>query len=480
MSSSSTPQKTGINGLVLRSAIVASVGGLIFGFDTAVISGALGSISELWHLEGVFGVGFVVAIATIGTVIGAIIAGRLAEQYGRHKILFVIGFLYILGSLGTAFAAGPAMFDVFRFLGGIGVGMSSVVAPIYTAEISPAAVRGRLVGLVQFNIVFGILVAYLSNFIINKIFGDPIYDAANNLIVDERWRWMLGIMAVPAVLFVALLFTTPETPRWLISHGFEEGGVKVSRKLCNTRAESDQQLAEIHGQIEEDRKLAGNKTSLFAPRYRKVVLMAFAIAAFNQLSGINAILYYAPIVFENAGASDSMASLLPVFVGLMNLVATMTALTVIDKLGRRTLMIVGSFGYLISLGFITAVMFYYESIKDGAFDGTSVTLVLIGLLVFIAAHAFGQGSVIWVFISEIFPQEVRASGQSFGSMTHWIFAAITTYAFPSIIGGLGGGAAFLLFFVCMVGQLFWVFRVMPETKGVPLEKMAAKLGLDKA
>ncbi|MFN8049458.1 MAG: sugar porter family MFS transporter [Ancrocorticia sp.] len=469
MSSSPAPQKTGVNGLVIRSAIVASLGGLIFGFDTAVISGAISSLEKVFGLTA-FDTGFVVAIATVGTVLGAIIAGRLAEQYGRHKILFAIGVLYILASLGTALAINLPMLDVFRFIGGIGVGMSSVVAPIYTAEISPAAIRGRLVGLVQFNIVFGILLAYLSNFIINQIMGDNL----------DKWRWMLGVMAVPSILFFILLFTTPETPRWLISHGREQQGVATSRKLCSTQAESDQQLAEIRGQIEEDRKLSGTKVSLFAPRYRKVVMMAFLIAAFNQLSGINAILYYAPKVFENAGASESLATLLPVFVGLMNLVATMTALTVIDKLGRRTLMLVGSIGYLISLGFIAAVMFYYENAKGGAFDGTSVTLVFVGLLVFIAAHAFGQGSVIWVFISEIFPQEVRASGQSFGSMTHWIFAAITTYAFPPVISFLGGGVAFLLFFVFMVGQLFWVLRVMPETKGVPLEKMAAKLGLDKA
>ena len=473
MSSSSTSQKSGVNGLVIRSAIVASLGGLIFGFDTAVISGAIHSLEIVFDLTA-FDVGFVVAIATIGTVLGAIIAGRLAENFGRHKILFAIGVLYILASFGTALAINLPMLDFFRFFGGIGVGMSSVVALIYTAEIAPAAIRGRLVGLVQFNIVFGILLAYLSNFVINQVMGTLAEGVA-----DERWRWMLGVMAVPSVIFFLLLFTTPETPRWLISHGFEDGGVKVSRKLCSTREESDYQLAEIRGQIEEDRKLEGKKASLFAPRYRKIVLMAFLIAAFNQLSGINAILYYAPKVFTEAGASESLASLLPVFVGLMNLVATMTALTVIDKLGRRTLMLVGSVGYLVSLGFIAAVMFYYEVGKGGAFDGTSVTLVFIGLLVFIAAHAFGQGSVIWVFISEIFPQEVRASGQSFGSMTHWIFAAITTYAFPPIISALGGGVAFLFFFVFMIGQLFWVLKVMPETKGVPLEKMAAKLGLDK-
>ena len=465
-SEAATQERSGANGLVIRSAIVASIGGLIFGFDTAVISGTTKALERVYEL-GDFGLGLTVAIATVGTIIGALISGNLADRYGRKKMLFVIGAFYVLGALGTALSpgnpAGHGIFMLFRFLGGIGVGMSSVCAPIYTAEIAPPAQRGRLVGLLQFNIVLGILLAYLSNFVIRGVVNGP-----------SDWRWMLGVMSVPAFAFLALLVTVPETPRWLMAHGRTDEATTISRKLCRTADESEAQITELRAQIEQDAATRATKVPFFTKRYRKVILMAFCIAMFNQLSGVNAILYYAPVVMQKAGASDSASYLMSVAVGLMNLVATMTALTVIDKIGRRSLMIVGSCGYLLSLGFLTAVMFGFE----GHFNSTSSVLVLIGLLVFIAAHAFGQGSVIWVFISEIFPNRVRARGQSLGSMTHWTFAAITTYAFPPIIGALGGGVAFAFFFGCMCGQLLWVLKVMPETKGVPLEKMSAKLGLD--
>ena len=465
-SEAATQERSGANGLVIRSAIVASIGGLIFGFDTAVISGTTKALERVYEL-GDSGLGLTVAIATVGTIIGALISGNLADHYGRKKMLFVIGAFYVLGALGTALSpgnpAGHGIFMLFRFLGGIGVGMSSVCAPIYTAEIAPPAQRGRLVGLVQFNIVLGILLAYLSNFVIRGVVNGP-----------SDWRWMLGVMSVPAFAFLALLVTVPETPRWLMAHGRTDEATTISRKLCRTTDESEAQITEIRAQIEQDAANRATKVPFFTKRYRKVILMAFCIAMFNQLSGVNAILYYAPVVMQEAGASDSASYLMSVAVGLMNLVATMTALTVIDKIGRRSLMIVGSCGYLLSLGFLTAVMFGFE----GHFNSTSSVLVLIGLLAFIAAHAFGQGSVIWVFISEIFPNRVRGRGQSFGSMTHWTFAAITTYAFPPIIGALGGGVAFAIFFGCMCGQLLWVLKVMPETKGVPLEKMSAKLGLD--
>ncbi len=467
MSNTATPQKSsGANSLVIRSAIVASLGGLIFGFDTAVISGTTTSLQRVYELSS-SGLGFTVAIATIGTILGALFSGQLADKYGRRNMLFVIGAFYILGALGTALAPegalGHNVFMFFRFLGGVGVGMSSVCAPIYTAEIAPPAQRGRLVGLVQFNIVLGILLAYLSNFIIRQIAPEPI-----------AWRWMLGVMAAPAVIFVLLLLTVPETPRWLMAHGREEEAVRTSRQLCRTQEESDIQVAEIRAQLVQDAEARATKVPFFTKRYRKVILLAFAIAMFNQLSGVNAILYYAPVVMQQAGASDNASYLMSVAVGFMNLVATMTALTVIDRIGRRSLMIVGSIGYLISLGFLTIIMFRYQ----GHYNATSSMLVLVGLLVFIAAHAFGQGSVIWVFISEIFPNRVRGRGQSFGSLTHWTFAAATTYAFPPVIDKLGGGIAFAIFFVFMCGQLVWVLKVMPETKGVPLEEMAAKLGLE--
>ena len=450
-----------VNALVIRSAVVAAIGGLIFGFDTAVISGANSALKKQFDLDN-GGLGLTVAIATVGTILGALIGGRLADRYGRKNLLFAIGILYVMGSLGTALAPTHAFLMAFRFFGGIGVGLSSVCAPIYTAEIAPARIRGRLVGLVQFNIVLGILLAYLSNYIIQMI------------ITDEKvaWRWMLGVMLIPSVAFLLLLVTVPETPRWLMSRGRNKEAVEISRRLCSTRAESEEQIAEIREQLAADRT-KGSLSDFFSRRYSKVVFFAFIIAMCNQLSGINAILYYAPEVLEKAGASEDQRYLMSVAVGVMNLIATMAALTVIDKIGRRSLMIVGSIGYLLSLGFLTGVMFMYE----GHFDSTSSMLVLVGLLFFIAAHAFGQGSVIWVFISEIFPNKVRGLGQSFGSLTHWVFAAITTFAFPTVIGSWGGGFAFLIFFVCMCGQLFWVLKMMPETKGVPLEEMESKLGL---
>jgi len=449
--------------LVIRSAIVAAVGGLIFGFDTAVISGANAALKVQFNLDD-GGLGATVAIATVGTIIGALIGGRSADRFGRRKLLFFIGILYVLGALGTALAPSHLVLMIFRFVGGIGVGLSSVCAPIYTAEIAPARVRGRLVGLVQFNIVLGILVAYLSNYIIDLIVHDQ----------EIAWRWMLGVMVVPSVLFLVFLMTVPETPRWLMARGHEEKAIAISRRLCNTVEESDEQIQEIRDQL----AAAGSQATLsqfFTRRYFKVIALAFFIAMFNQLSGINAILYYAPEVMKQAGADDNAALLMSVGVGLMNLIATMAALTVIDRIGRRSLMIVGSIGYLVSMGFLTAVMFMFQ----GHFNSTSSTLVLIGLLVFIAAHAFGQGSVIWVFISEIFPTRVRGLGQSLGSLTHWVFAAITTYAFPPIIGAWGGGWAFSIFLVCMFGQLVWVLTKMPETKGIPLEEMEDKLGLNK-
>jgi len=449
--------------LVIRSAIVAAVGGLIFGFDTAVISGANAALKVQFNLDD-GGLGATVAIATVGTIVGALIGGRSADYFGRRKLLFFIGILYILGALGTALAPSHLVLMIFRFVGGLGVGLSSVCAPIYTAEIAPAKVRGRLVGLVQFNIVLGILVAYLSNYIVAQIVHDP----------QIAWRWMLGVMVVPSVLFLVFLVAVPETPRWLMAKGHEEKAIAISRRLCNTVEESDEQIQEIRDQL----AAAGSQATLsqfFTRRYFKVIALAFFIAMFNQLSGINAILYYAPEVMKQAGADDNAALLMSVGVGLMNLIATMAALTVIDRIGRRSLMIVGSIGYLVSMGFLTAVMFMFQ----GHFNSTSSTLVLIGLLVFIAAHAFGQGSVIWVFISEIFPTRVRGLGQSLGSLTHWVFAAITTYAFPPIIGAWGGGWAFSVFLVCMFGQLVWVLTKMPETKGIPLEEMEDKLGLNK-
>ncbi len=485
--------------LVIRSAVVASLGGLIFGFDTAVISGAQDGIvatfgekvapginaqypdaadacknvakgvwvsgSQCVHLSPAI-LSFTVTTALIGTIIGALVAGRPADRYGRKKMLIIIGVLYVICSIGSALAPEGHLWVLWvaRLLGGLGVGAASVVAPIYTAEVAPPAQRGKLVGLVQFNIVLGILVAYASNAIIRAIVGtDP---------GDPSWRWMLGVMVVPSAIFLALLPTVPESPRWLAAIGRMDAARAITDRLCSTPEEADLQMAEIRDSLSAE--AARGRTRFFTRGHRKVILLAVAIAFFNQMSGINAILYYAPKVMQDAGASDNAAYLMSIAVGAMNLVATMAALTVIDRLGRRKLMLVGSIGYLISLGFLAGVMFKYE----GAFNSTSSVLVLIGLMVFIAAHAFGQGAVIWVFISEIFPNRVRGQGQSLGSLTHWVWAAITTFAFPPIIAALGGGVAFGIFFVVMVLQLLWVLRVMPETKGVPLEEMEARLGLE--
>ncbi|MFP5415713.1 MAG: sugar porter family MFS transporter [Actinomycetes bacterium] len=450
--------------LVVRSALVASIGGLIFGFDTAVISGTTEQLKAYFGLDDAY-LGWTVGVALLGTILGALTAGKPADRYGRKKVLFVIGILYLAGALGSALATNVVVLEVFRFLGGIGVGAASVCAPIYTAEIAPAKVRGRLVGLVQFNIVLGILLAYLSNTIVRALINDPNVD----------WRWMFGVMVVPSAVFLFMLFTVPETPRWLMANGQEAEGRAIIAKLSRSKEEADFQIMEIDASLAAAENAP--KVPFFTRGHFKVIMLAFMIAMFNQMSGINAILYYAPVVMIEAGATTDAAFQMSIAVGFMNLLATMTALTVIDKIGRRKLMIIGSIGYIISLGFLSGLMFYYENALAGAFDGTSSVLVLVGLLVFIAAHAFGQGSVIWVFISEIFPNRIRGRGQSFGSLTHWVFAWITSTAFPGVIAALGGGVAFAVFAVFMVGQLVWVLKVMPETKGVPLEEMEAKLGL---
>ncbi len=379
------------NALVLRSAIVAALGGLLFGFDTAVISGTTQDLERVYRISG-FTLGFTVATALIGTVVGALVAGPPVDRYGRKKVLFAIGILYLVGALGTGLVSNLVLFQIFRFLGGIGVGVASVVAPIYTAEIAPPKLRGRLVGLVQFNIVLGILLAYLSNFVIG-----------NTLPEDIAWRWMFLVMAFPAAIFFLLLFTVPETPRWLFSVGRRDEAVEVVRRTTQSREEAEFEIREIEQSLAEQQGQA--RAAFFVRRNRKVIMLAVAVAAFNQLSGINAVLYYAPDIFRLAGAGES-AALQSVIIGLVNLVTTMAALTVIDKIGRRRLMLVGSIGYLVSLGSLAVIFFVY----DGQFPGFSSILVLAGLVVFIAAHAFGQGAVIWVFISEIFPNRIRGRG----------------------------------------------------------------------
>jgi sugar porter (SP) family MFS transporter len=427
-----------------RNAIVASLGGFLFGFDTAVISGVETSIQHLWSLDKVSH-GFTVASALLGTVIGSLIAGRPAEKYGRKKVLQAIGMLYLVTSLVTAFTPSWLPFVIFRFLGGIGVGASSVVGPMYISEISPAERRGRLVALFQFNVVSGILIAFLSNYL---LFG----------ISEDAWRWMLGIQAIPSLIFFVLVFFVPESPRWLIKNGkdAEAEGVLASIGESNVGLA----LKNIKESLRSEVGLI--KESLFNGKYNKPIMYVVVLAMFNQLSGINAIMYYAPRIFEMTGLAKDTALLQAVSIGLTNMIFTLLAISVIDKFGRKTLLIIGSVGMVISLGLVTYT-FYTKS-----FGGYSIMIYLVG---FIAFFAFSQGAVIWVFMSEIFPNKVRSQGQTLGSFTHWIMAAIISGIFPVLAESSenGGFYSFLLFTVMMVLHGFFAWKVLPETKGKSLE-----------
>jgi SP family xylose:H+ symportor-like MFS transporter len=458
-----------IKGALLRSAAIAALGGLLFGFDTAVISGAEGTLKLIFsdtynHLSEFIGNpgswhGFTVASALIGTIIGSILVGKPADKHGRRKMLFVLGALYLISALGSALAWNWASFMVFRFIGGLAVGGSSVVAPMYNAEISPAKFRGRMVALTQFNIVFGVLLAFSSNYIISSMnLGDAI------------WRWMFGVEALPALTFFCLLFINPRSPRWLIAQKKIEEARNVISLLGADADNVEEELQEIQDSLKAEQD--GPKETLFQSRYIKPIMLAMAIAIFNQLSGINALMYYAPRIFGMAGFAEGSAMLSSVGVGIVNLIFTMSALLIIDHFGRKKLMVVGSIGYIISLG-ATAWTFYQQGTD---FNQTGSLVVLVSLLVFIAAHAFGQGAVIWVFISEIFPNRVRARGQALGSFTHWFMAAAISWTFP-IFAEASGGLIFTIYAICMVGQLIWVLMVMPETKGITLEKMQEKLGI---
>ncbi|HEX8061540.1 MAG TPA: sugar porter family MFS transporter, partial [Cyclobacteriaceae bacterium] len=370
------------SGTAIGNSIVAALGGFLFGFDTAVISGVEKSIQELWHLSSTAH-GFTVSSALLGTVVGALIAGAPAEKYGRKKILQAIGVLYLATSLATALTHTWEVFVFFRFLGGIGVGASSVVGPMYISEISPAARRGRLVALFQFNVVSGILIAFISNYI---LFG----------VSDEAWRWMLGVQAIPAALYFSLVFLVPESPRWLIKHGRNSEALEVLGKIGEE--DPGKALNDISGSLHTE---SGKSEKLFTKTYSAPVFYAVAIAMFNQLVSINAIMYYAPRIFEMTGLAKDGALLQAVSIGATNMVFTLLAISVIDKLGRRTLMIIGSFGIILSLGLVSWAFFTKE------YGGYSV---MIYLIVFIAFFALSQGAVIWVFISEIFPNSVRSKG----------------------------------------------------------------------
>jgi sugar porter (SP) family MFS transporter len=437
-------------GYAIAISLIAALGGFLFGFETAVISGAEKTIQQLWQLSSGWQ-GFTVASSLIGTVIGSLIAGVPAQKYGRKKVLTVIAILYLLSAIGCALTPVWLLFITFRFIGGIAVGASSVVGPMYISEVAPPQIRGRLAGSFQLMIVGGIFIAYVTNFFFAD-FG------------DSGWRWMLGIMIIPAALFAILLRFIPESPRWLVLNNRDEEAQAIFVKTGETDA--------IH-LIREEHELSktGVKESLFNGKYKKPILYAVLLAMFNQLSGINAILYYAPRIFEMAGFDKADAYLQPVYIGAANLLFTIIAMTVIDKFGRKTLLLIGCVGLIVFLG-LTANAFS----GDGAL-GKNVLFYLLG---YIAFFAFSQGAVLWVFISEIFPNSVRSQGGSLGSFTHWIMAAIISWTFPVIVEGSpdGGFYSFVFYAVMMLVALIFIWKVMPETKGRSLEQIQKDLGIE--
>lgn len=437
-------------------SITVALGGFLFGFDTAVISGCEKTIQQLWSLSD-GQIGQAVAAALYGTILGAIFGGIPAERFGRRTTLFWVAALYFISAIGTAIAGDVLTLSIFRFFGGLGVGASSVVAPMYISEISPTEQRGRLTAMFQFNIVFGILMAYFSNYIIGM----------SGMEAGESWRWMLGVQAIPAAIFLVLIFAVPESPRWQI---LKKGNTEAARRTLQiiNPATAEQAIQEIQqGRVADGENSSAGLGEFFAGKYRFPILLAFLFGFFNQVSGINAVIYYAPRIFEAAGLGAQTALLSSVGIGIVNLIFTMLGLVLIDRAGRRFLMFVGSVGYIISLALVSLAFF------KGTADGGMTVPIL--LFVFIAAHAIGQGAVIWVFISEIFPNRVRSWGNSLGSTTHWIFAALIAGNFPLLAGKFGQGPIFALFAVAMVFQLLFVWRMMPETKGVSLEDLEKKL-----
>jgi MFS transporter, SP family, arabinose:H+ symporter len=433
--------------LILWSITVA-LSGFLFGLDTAVISGAEQTIQQLWKLDNVMH-GLAVSIALYGTVLGAMLGGYFADSLGRKKSLFWVGLLFFVSALGSALAQDVYTFMIFRLIGGFSIGASSVISPMYISEIAPAKNRGKLVALFQFNIVFGILIAYVSNYFFQELGS------------ENSWRWMLGIVGVPSLIFTFLTTLISESPRWLILKKNDLSTAKdILRQIDPETAEATYQS--IIKSNDESKGRA--KLAFFSAAYYWPILLTFLMAFFNQASGINAIIYYAPRIFEMAGLGKSTALLSSAGIGIINLAFTMIGLSLIDRYGRKTLMYLGSGGYLLSLGLI-ARAFYTDS-----YDGITLFVFL-----FIASHAISQGTVIWVFISEIFPNEVRAAGQSMGAFTHWIFAAILANVFPIIAGQFGGGPIFLFFAMMMFLQLLFVRFMMPETKGVALEDMGSRL-----
>ncbi|WP_026933268.1 sugar porter family MFS transporter [Christiangramia echinicola] len=436
---------------ILIWSISAALAGFLFGFDTVVISGADKQLQALWQTSDAYHGSIVMAMALWGTVVGAIFGGIPTNKFGRKNTLLIIGVLYFVSAIGSAFANDPITFAVFRFLGGLGVGASTIAAPAFVSEIAPANQRGKLVSLYQFNIVLGILIAFLSNYLLRNTGAEP-------------WRWMVGVEAIPAFLYIVFVFFIPRSPRWLVSKGRLAEAEKVLA-IINPGIDTKAKVQEIKALDEQE--ILGE--SIFMKKYRFPLMLAFLIAFFNQLSGINAFLYYAPRIFESAGLGESTALLSSIGIGVVNLLFTLLGVFLIDKLGRKQLLLYGSIGYIISLSLVAAAFFFN-------WGGMSVPIFL---FLFIASHAIGQGAVIWVFISEIFPNRLRASGQAFGSSTHWVLAAIIPSTIPYLFTTIGPGYVFAFFAFMMVLQLIFVIFMMPETKGKSLEELSAELSIIK-
>lgn len=436
-----------LNSTLLKSTVVAALGGLLFGFDTVVISGAVQPLKTLYHLSP-FWEGFTVAAALIGTVLGSMLAGIPGDSLGRRASLRWMAILYVASAVGCAFAWNWDAVLLFRFIGGLGIGGSSVLGPMYIAEISPAKWRGRLVGVFQFNVVFGILLAYFSNYLLGTMgFG------------DAEWRWKLGVSGIPALLFLLMLFGIPESPRWLVKKGRVNEAGDVLKLTGEENA--DQELQEIVESIDAEHVTSD---ALFTAKYRLPIFLAVTIGMFNQLTGINAILYYLNTIFAHAGFSKVSGDLQSVAVGATNLIFTVIAMSVIDRLGRKTLLLVGSVGMCASLAGVATIFF----------TNRHENLLVWMLIGFIAFFAFSQGAVIWVYLSEVFPNRVRAKGQSLGSFSHWIMNALISWTFP-LMAASSGGYPFAFFSAMMVVQFFVVLAFYPETKGISLEEMQKKL-----
>lgn len=428
-------------------SLTAALAGFLFGFDTVVISGADQKLQSLWDSSDLFHGFIVMATALWGTVVGSLLGSIPTRKLGRKKTLLWIGVFYTISAIGSALANDPFVFAFFRFIGGLGVGASTIAAPAYISEIAPAKNRGKLVGLYQFNIVFGILIAFVSNYLLDGI-------------GEEAWRYMMGVEALPAIIYTFLVISIPQSPRWLY---LQKKIVEAKRIIYSAYTTEDAE--QLIQEISKEQDKAPNNESIFNKKYRLILWLAFLIAFFNQFSGINAFLYYAPRIFEEGGLGESTALLSSIGIGVTNLIFTLIGINFIDRLGRKILMYIGSIGYIISLSLIT-ISFFLE------WEGLSLPIFL---FLFIASHAIGQGAVIWVFISEIYPNHLRSAGQSFGTSTHWVLAAIIPSLVPVLFTSIGAGAVFAVFAFMMVLQLAFVYFLMPETKGISLEQLSQKL-----